>query len=131
MQNYEYNSSNRLWITDEKKARKCVFDQFGDQLEVMDFRAYPKAARDRIHNWVSNITKGQIKDFLPSDFVTSDTDFVLANALHFKGMWKSPFDKASSQSDIFYDAQNSSVTFMHQTGQFMYGKTCLFRSTQF
>ena len=99
-----------------------MLDLFSTELEKTDFRADPNAARIRINDWVSNTTKGQIKDLIPTDGVDASTDLVLANAVYFKGLWKSRFDKANSKRDIFYGARNSLVTFMRQKGTFNHGK---------
>ncbi|XP_043259822.1 serine protease inhibitor 88Ea-like [Colletes gigas] len=116
----EYTSANRLWITDTRKVRECMLDFFGDQLEKTDFHSNPSAARDRINDWVSNTTKGQIRDLLSPDSITEDTDLVLANAVYFKRLWQSRFDPAESKKDLFYSSgsQNSMVTFMRQKGTF-------------
>ncbi|CAK9833816.1 Serine protease inhibitor 88Ea [Anthophora retusa] len=118
--NYEYKSANRLWITDKAKVRECMLDLFSGQLEKTDFHTNPTAVRDRINNWVSNITKGHIRDLLPPGSIGEDTDLVLANAVYFKGLWRSRFDPANSKKDLFYTSgsQHSMVTFMRQKGNF-------------
>ncbi|XP_076246716.1 serine protease inhibitor 88Ea [Calliopsis andreniformis] len=117
---YEYRSANRLWITDKKKLRECMLDFFGEQLEKTDFQTNPEAVRQRINNWVSNMTKGHIHDLIGPDSIDANTDLVLANAVYFKGLWKSRFDPANSKRDLFYSSgsQNSMVTFMRQKGNF-------------
>ncbi|KZC05196.1 Antithrombin-III [Dufourea novaeangliae] len=117
---YEYTSANRLWISDTRKVRECMLDIFGDQLEKTDFRTNPGAVRENINQWVSNTTKGHIRDLLPPNSIDQDTDLVLANAVYFKGRWQSRFDPANSKKDLFYSSgsMNSMVTFMHQKGTF-------------
>ncbi|KOX78111.1 Antithrombin-III [Melipona quadrifasciata] len=117
---YEYNSANRLWISDTRKVRECMLDLFGDQLEKTDFHTNPNAVRDYINQWVSNETKGHIRDLLPPTSITENTDLVLVNAVYFKGRWKNRFDSANSKKDIFYssNSQHSMVTFMKQKGNF-------------
>lgn len=117
---YDYSSANRLWISDKRKVRDCMLDFFGDQLEKTDFHSDPAAVRNNINEWVSNMTKGHIKDLLPPNSIGEDTDLVLANAVYFKGLWQSQFEPANSKKDLFYSSgsQNSMVTFMHQKGTF-------------
>ncbi|XP_076176975.1 serine protease inhibitor 88Ea isoform X2 [Ptiloglossa arizonensis] len=117
---YEYTSANRLWITDKRKVRECMLDFFGDQLEKTDFQTDPDAARVRINDWVSNMTKGHIRDLLSPQNIDEGTDLVLANAVYFKGLWQSRFDPADSKKDLFYStgSQNSMVTYMQQKGTF-------------
>ncbi|KYN14444.1 Antithrombin-III, partial [Trachymyrmex cornetzi] len=117
---YDYKIANRFWITNTKKLRDCMLDFFGDQLQVTDFRTNPVEVRNEINNWVSNMTKGHIRDILPTNSITADTDLVLANAVYFKGLWASRFDVKNSKRDIFYTtgAQNSVTMFMRQKGNF-------------
>ncbi|XP_012537205.3 serine protease inhibitor 88Ea [Monomorium pharaonis] len=122
---YDYKVANRFWITNTKKLRECMFDLFGDELQVTDFHTNPANVRDQINNWVSNMTKGHIRDLLPPNSIGEDTDLVLANAVYFKGLWTSRFDPNNSKRDIFYASgalypQNSFTTFMRQKGNFNY-----------
>ncbi|XP_015174371.1 PREDICTED: leukocyte elastase inhibitor-like isoform X2 [Polistes dominula] len=118
--NYEYTSANRLWVTDTKKLRECMLDLFSDELVKTDFKSNPSAVRTVINNWVSNVTKGHIRDLLPEHSIDGSTDLVLANAVYFKGLWQSRFDAANSKKDIFYTPgrQNSVITFMRQKKTF-------------
>ncbi|XP_050596665.1 serine protease inhibitor 88Ea-like isoform X1 [Bombus affinis] len=117
---YEYNSANRLWVSSTRKVRDCMLDLFGDQLEKTDFHTNPDAVRDHINQWVSNMTKGHIRDLLPVNSIGVDTDLVLANAVYFKGLWESRFNPTNSKKDIFYisNSQHSMTTFMKQSGHF-------------
>lgn len=121
---YDYRIANRFWITNDRKLRECMLDLFGDELQVTDFRTNPAEVRDQINNWVSNMTKGHIRDLLPPNSIGEDTDLVLANAVYFKGLWAHRFDPKNSKRDIFYASgtQNSFTTFMRQKGNFNYGK---------
>ncbi|XP_015587825.1 serine protease inhibitor 88Ea isoform X2 [Cephus cinctus] len=117
---YEYNIANRIWITNARKVRTCMLDLFSNELEQADFRANPEAVRSRVNDWVSNTTKGHIRDLIPAGGITEDSDLVLANAVYFKGLWHSRFDPANSKKDIFYASGSRStfVTFMRQKGSF-------------
>lgn len=126
---YDYNIANRFWITNSKKLRDCMLDFFGDQLQVTDFRTNPEEVRYQINNWVSNMTKGHIRNLLPPSSVVEDTDLVLVNAVYFKGLWARRFDPKNSKRDIFYTSgtQNSVTTFMRQKGHFNHGKHYSFK----
>ncbi|CAO2193005.1 unnamed protein product [Urochloa humidicola] len=63
--------------------------------ERVDFVSQPKLARRRVNAFVSDATKGRIRDVLPPGSVDSSTVLVLANALYFKGTWARPFDPPS------------------------------------
>ncbi|XP_011154835.1 serine protease inhibitor 88Ea [Harpegnathos saltator] len=120
--NYEYRVANRLWVTDDRKLRECMLYFFGDQLQKTNFRTNPDDVRVQINNWVSNVTKGHIRDLIPPNGITEDTDLVLANAVYFKGLWAHRFDPSNSKRDIFYvsGSQNAMVTYMRQKGNFNY-----------
>lgn len=94
-----------------------LFDQ---ELEKVDFWSDPEAARNKINQWVSNKTKGNIQDLIPSQGITQDTDLVLSNAVYFKGLWKSRFNSENTKKSIFYQAQNNATlaSFMYQKGTF-------------
>ncbi|XP_071649029.1 serine protease inhibitor 88Ea isoform X1 [Temnothorax longispinosus] len=117
---YDYKIANRFWITNSKRLRECMLDFFGDQLQVTDFSTNPTEVRNQINNWVSNMTKGHIRDLLPPSSIAEDTDLVLVNAVYFKGLWANRFDPKNSKRDIFYASgtQNSVTTFMRQKGNF-------------
>lgn len=116
---YEYESANRLWISSQKNIKACMLDIFNNELERIDFSSDPAAARDRINNWASEVTRGHIRDLIPSDGITEDTDLVLANAVYFKGQWQNKFDANQSVTNIFYGSTNKSfVTFMKQKANF-------------
>lgn len=101
-----------------------MLNLFSDQLQVTDFHTNPDVVRNQINNWVSNMTKGHIRDLLPPNSISEDTDLVLANAVYFKGLWANRFDPKNSKRDIFYvnGGQNSFTTFMRQKGNFNLGK---------
>lgn len=98
-------------------------------MEKIDFKTNPNAVRDQINNWVSNMTKGHIRDLLSPNSITTDTDLVLANAVYFKGLWKSRFNPTNSKKDIFYSSksQHSMVKYMRQQGNFNHGKLNIYQ----
>uniref|UniRef100_A0A0E0JGT8 Serpin domain-containing protein n=1 Tax=Oryza punctata TaxID=4537 RepID=A0A0E0JGT8_ORYPU len=59
--------------------------------EPADFATQPEQARERVNAFVSDATKGLIRDVLPPNSVRSSTVVVLANAVYFKGRWSLPF----------------------------------------
>ncbi|XP_044006548.1 serine protease inhibitor 88Ea-like isoform X2 [Aphidius gifuensis] len=118
--NYEFTTANRLYISSGKMIRECMLDLFGSQLEKVDFKSNPSEITMMINEWVSNTTKGNIKDLIPSDGIDEATDLVLVNAVYFKGLWQNKFDLADSKRDIFYGSKNSIVTYMTQKKTFNY-----------
>ncbi|XP_033208975.1 serine protease inhibitor 88Ea-like isoform X2 [Belonocnema kinseyi] len=118
--NYEYEIANRLWVKNSTRLKSCMLSIFDQELEKVDFWSDPEAARNKINQWVSDKTKGNIQDLIPSQGITQDTDLVLSNAVYFKGLWKSRFNRENTKKSIFYQAQNNATlaSFMYQKGTF-------------
>lgn len=96
---------------------------FDDNIEVLDFAAEPEKCRSQINTFVEEVTKNNIKDFLPQGSINTDTNVILANAAYFKGNWLSKFDKEETQKKIFYEHSRMPVyvDMMKQRGNFNYG----------
>lgn len=77
-----------------------------------------------INEWVSRVTKNNIKDLLPEDGVSQATKLVLANAAYFKGVWASKFPKERTKKEAFFvsETRQTLVPFMKQKGTFHYSK---------
>jgi serine protease inhibitor len=103
-----------------KKLRECMLHFFGEELERADFRHNAEIVRLQINEWVSNTTRGNIRDLLPKNAVDESTDAILANAVYFKGFWQSKFLSSNTKKDVFYLGQDNMtiVQFMRQKGSF-------------
>lgn len=99
-----------------------MLNVFYDEVEVTDFQTNPDAVRERINDWVSNTTKGHIRDLIPAGGIDESSDLVLTNAVYFKGLWQNRFDPLNNKRDIFYGSNNSLVTFMRQKRTFNHRK---------
>ena len=79
-------------------------------------------ARKEVNAWAKEETHGKIEDLLPSGSVDDTTRLVLANALYFKGAWKTPFDEEDTMEGDFFllDGKTIKVPMMHtQKKQFV------------
>lgn len=65
-----------------------------------------------------------ISDFLPSGVLSELTRLVLLNALHFHGVWKTPFDPKLTREQLFHRVNGSavSVPMMIMTSKFNCGE---------
>lgn len=70
------------------------------KLELLDFNRQPAVAKRTINAWVSEHTKGKIREII-SD-VPEDTRVILANALYFKAVWEIDFIKGATKPEMFY-----------------------------
>ncbi len=94
---------------------KTARDEYQANINQTDFKTKAKAAREEINRWVTEQTKDKIQDILPPGSLDASTRLVLANAIYFKGLWASPYDKAETSSQTFHRSANSMtrVPLMH------------------
>lgn len=73
---------------------------------------------DPINAWVAKKTHGKIAKILGG--LSANSVCVLLNAIYFKGLWASQFDKKLTQPGKFYTTQDKplSVPMMHQTAEY-------------
>lgn len=84
-----------------------VRDWFQAPMEEVDFIQNTEGARQTINDWVEKETKSKIKDLVPPNVLTRLTRLVLANAIHFKGLWLTPFTKDATRPAPFETAPGS------------------------
>ncbi|KAJ8282009.1 hypothetical protein COCON_G00045280 [Conger conger] len=106
----------------EKSFRRGLSKAYQSSPNQLDF-SEPESALTIINTLVSDYTEGMIPNFLPSGALTEETRLVLLNAIHFRGLWKVPFDPRMTQERLFHCANGSSVPvpMMHITQRFNYG----------
>ena len=116
--------ANSIW-TNKHIVIKPAFiatnrDYFHSTVEAIDF-ADP-ATVGRINQWASDNTRELI------DHVLDETDpmalMYLLNAIYFKGIWTSQFDKKQTEKAPFTDENGSikQVDMMHQKAEFNYSE---------
>lgn len=93
--------ANSLWVDDGYtlkddfvKLAKTYFDADTISLDLAESQAVK-----RINSWISDKTKGFIKDTLSN--IDSNTATVLVNTLYFKGNWVDTFSKGKTQKEDF------------------------------
>jgi len=74
-----------------------------------------------INSWCDSKTNGEIKKIL-DDPLSDDDKVLLINALYFKGVWLSPFDKENTTDADFtnQDGTKSKVKMMNQEAKFSF-----------
>ena len=117
---YEFNSANKMYVSNQVTIRECMASIFGSELEQTDFVADPEAARSKINAWVEEVTRTMIKDLLPSGSIDKETKLVLVNAAYFKGIWENKFDPMETRPEVFYVSPSKQVMvdMMHVEGTF-------------
>ena len=99
-------------------------DAYAAEVERADFAADPGAARTKINAWVLHKTSGKIEELLGPGVVTTDTRLVLANAIYFYGMWKTPFDKDKTilAPSYLLDGKQVLVPMMQRKAMYRYAE---------
>lgn len=94
-----------------------------DRIEVLNFTSNPERARGQINIFVEDATKNMIKNLLPPDSITTNTEAVLINAVYFKGNWVSKFNKQATDRKTFYKHYTTPVyvDMMSKRGSFNNG----------
>lgn len=95
---------------------------------LQNFHDNPGESRILINDWVSRVTKNNIKDLIPVDGISQSTKLVLANAAYFKGVWASKFPAERTKKQPFYvsESRQTFVPFMRQKGTFHYSNYTTF-----
>jgi serine protease inhibitor len=109
-----FQSANRIVIaptTPLNEVLRARLEIFGIDYSVADLRD-PEAVA-KIDAWVREVTQGAIPEILGRP--VEESSFVALNALHFKGRWKTRFDRQLTVTASFKAADGSSgdVAMMH------------------
>jgi serine protease inhibitor len=126
---YELTVANALWGQKDYKFLPefltLVRENYGGDLQQVDFAKQTEAARKTINAWVESKTKDKIKELIKPGMLDSMTRLVLTNAIYFKGKWESQFKPEQTQDAPFtlLGGQNINTPMMHQTGKFGYMET--------
>jgi len=109
----ELNTANGLWAQQGHPFLPTFLEaaqnSFGAVVKQVDFKTQAEPARMKINGWVSDQTKGKIKDLLAPGVLTPATRLVLVNAIYFKGRWTFPFNKKKTADAPFTTASGQSV----------------------
>ena len=95
--------------------------QFYDaQPETRDF--HDGKTRAVINRWASDHTEGMIKEVLTVDDFNANAVSYLLNAIYFKGIWQSKFNKSETKTEMFLcgDGTQKQRPMMHQQHEFDY-----------
>jgi len=119
---YVFKHANKLYFEKDLKLNECLRLALGDQVELVNFKEDPEAARENMNQWVEDNTNGIIKDLVPEGYVDYSTRASLVNAAYFKGQWASQFKASETKFGNFYIKRDQirMVKFMRQKGSFNY-----------
>ena len=114
--------ANSLWAQQDVEFKRDFLQRtqefYGAKVTSLDFSAAEALAT--INNWVSENTHGKIKTILQK--LDPHTVLILINAIYFKGIWTSPFDKENTHDRVFtlLDGTQKPYPMMSQDGTYRY-----------
>ncbi|MEO6420031.1 MAG: serpin family protein, partial [Polyangiaceae bacterium] len=116
----------------EKPYLDTLAVNYGAGVRLTDFIHASEAARVNINGWVSDQTNAKIVDLLTPGSLTSDTRFVLVNAVYFKAGWANQFQAESTSAGTFHklDGSTASVDQMSETEELSYGSTDTYETVE-
>jgi serpin B len=117
--NYALSVADALWgqqgLQFLSQFLNTLQTDYGGGLNQVDFKDQAEAVRQTINTWVAQHTNDKIQNLFPPGSIDSATQFVLANAIYFKGNWATAFNAASTYDANFSLASgtNEQVPTMH------------------
>ena len=111
----ELQSANAVWLLDKELVLTQEFKEktspLGENVQVLASET-PDDSLRKINEWFNEKTKGRIPELF--DQLDEATKMVVGNAVFFKGIWETPFDKKLTKDKPFYgiDGTPSNVKMM-------------------
>lgn len=93
---------------------ETIAREYGAAVRLLDFSRAAEPSRKAINTWVSDQTDGMIPELFGAGAIDSGTEFVLVNAILFKGIWDVEFDVARTHAAPFtlLDGSSANVQMM-------------------
>jgi serpin B len=108
---FELHVANGLFAQNgypwKKDFRDLVTGRYMAELRDVNFAKEHEAARKAINDWTEERSRQKIKELLAAGMVTSLTRLVLVNAIYFKSLWQTPFDKGLTKDAPFHLANGT------------------------
>ncbi len=118
----ELSIANSIWLREGFPLQPQFLENnqqyYQAKITALDFNQ--PQAKDIINNWVSQETKGKIKEII--EFLSPQDVLFLINAIYFKGNWTTKFDQNLTQEQPFYLKNKESINhpLMSQEGKYLY-----------
>ncbi|KAL0276191.1 UNVERIFIED_CONTAM: hypothetical protein PYX00_003807 [Menopon gallinae] len=117
--------ASRIFAADKFEVdpayRSSLNRNYGTDIVQVPFDR-PQEATRVVNNWVKNATSGMIGRIVDESFVQASTKVILANAMYFKGKWRTPFVKENTVTKCFETAIGvcTQVPMMSDTSSYDY-----------
>ncbi|MBD5234230.1 MAG: serpin family protein [Bacteroidales bacterium] len=122
----KFGVANSIWhdkgntLTD--KFTSSAINYYSSDIFQLDLKSESSPVTAEINRWVSNRTKGFIKEFNVAP--ASNLEAVMMNAIYFDGKWLEPFDVADTKKAKFYgSSKTADVDMMHRKINTYYAQT--------
>lgn len=118
--------ANALWadqsVTYKKSFLEILHESRSAHFFTLNFKEDPEQSRSAINQWVADNTNNYIQDLIPEGAVNLYTRLVLTNAIYFKGLWQSPFERSATVSKPFtlWHGNKTQVPMMQNQKKFDY-----------
>jgi serpin B len=112
--------ANGLWVQNGFPLRTeyvtTLRDFHRSEPASLDFAGAPEQSRATINNWISDRTKGMIKDIVTPGSLNASTKLVLVNTIYFEAKWSGPFLSRDTKEGEFHRLDSTTITvpMMHQ-----------------
>lgn len=118
--------ANKIYFSEYynlKPLFEKIIKKFDAEVEEMNF-GNPSLAAKTINEYVQEKTEGEIKDFINSNAITSNTKLFLVNTVYFAGGWSHPFDKRETKPGKFCRNEQDcdELNIMNQIATFEYAE---------
>jgi serpin B len=120
--------ANRLWGQQGFHFRPEYLEEtqthFGAEMGLVNFKARDATQR-MINLWVEKQTDRKITNLIGPDVLNRDTRLVVTNAIYFKAMWATTFNRKLTSEAPFHVSRSQwvPVSMMHQTSNLSYGES--------
>ncbi len=103
--------------------RQKMATSFGASITPLDYAGDPEGAAQRINAWVSERTRGRIKELVAADQFSPDTRLSLLSTIWFQGEWMDEFDPDGTRTGPFalQGGGTRAVPLMQRTGWYRLG----------
>lgn len=125
--------ANALWVMQgfalKPDFTRIVRQDYAATIEPLDFARAPRPAADRINGWVSEETRGRIKELIAADSLNQDTALVITNAVYLLADWPTPFNASNTRDQPFYTPGGPrQQPLMYRKAPFRYFETDAFQA---
>ncbi len=106
LKQYQISTANALFVERrfpiEPEFLRASKKLHGDDVvHICDFQTTPEAERERINTWVSDGTRGRIKNLIPGGSIQPETQLVSVNVMALDAPWQEPFETRFTESASF------------------------------